>query len=116
MLVASAYHIGVVVVPAALAMAEREESNGAYFLGANVAGYEIAARLGRAILSASFVTHFRPTRTVGQFSTALAVARLAALSRDEILTAFLISDLCSRFIRYIFILNLSPQFWLRVCR
>ncbi|MFT5172939.1 MAG: 2-methylcitrate dehydratase PrpD, partial [Gammaproteobacteria bacterium] len=85
--VASACHIGVVVIPAALAVAEREGASGADLLAAIVAGYEITARLGRAVLSQAFAAHFRPTGTIGPFGAALAAARLAALSRDETVAA-----------------------------
>ncbi len=78
--VASACHIGVVVIPAALAVAEREGAGGADLLAAIVAGYEITARLGRAVASEAFAGRFRPTGILGPFGAALAAARLAGLS------------------------------------
>ncbi len=85
--VASACHIGVVVIPAALAVAEREGASGADLLAAIVAGYEITARLGRAVLSPAFAAHFRPTGTFGPFGAALAAARLSGLTAEETVQA-----------------------------
>ena len=43
------HHPGVVIVPAALATAERENSTGKEFIAAVVAGYEVMNRVGKAV-------------------------------------------------------------------
>jgi 2-methylcitrate dehydratase PrpD len=75
--VGSACHIGVVVIPAALAMAERAAGKGADLLAGIVAGYEVMARVGTALLSNAFASRFRPTGTVGPLGAAMAAARSA---------------------------------------
>jgi 2-methylcitrate dehydratase PrpD len=79
----SGSHIGVVVLPTALALAEREDQSGAAFAGAVVAGYEIMARLGRALLTERFATHFRPTGTFGPVAAAAASAPLLDLTHEQ---------------------------------
>lgn len=73
-------HLGVVVLPALLALAEQRGDSLAAFVDAAIIGYEVGARLGRAIVTPEFSRSFRPTGFVGP---AAAAACCAALLRLE---------------------------------
>lgn len=82
-------HPGVVVFPAALAVAEVEESSGRDFLTAVVVGYEVACRLAMALQPAEHYSHgFHPTATCGTFSSAAVASRLMGLTLKETIHAF----------------------------
>ena len=72
-------HVGVVVVPAALAVAETVAANGADLLAALVAGYETALRIGRDHTSHASARGLRSTPLYGVFGAAAAVGRLMRL-------------------------------------
>jgi len=76
-------HLGASVVPAILAVAEIEGSTGREFLEALVAGYEVAARVGRDHDHLSTARGFRPTSTYGVFGSAAGCARQMKLPRAE---------------------------------
>lgn len=73
-------HLGVVVLPAVLALAERRGRTLAEALDAAVVGYEVGARLGRAIVTPEFSHFFRPTGFVGPAAAAAACATLLGLT------------------------------------
>lgn len=79
--VPSASHIGVVVLPAMLALAQRENLSGHDLLTGIVAGYEVMARAGMAIRSGAFNPHFRSTGISGAYGAA--AGAVAALRLDE---------------------------------
>lgn len=81
-------HLGVVVWPALLACAGREKASGARLLAAAIVGYEVGARLGRAIMTAELARLFRPTGLVGAPAAALALARLSGLDAEAARNAF----------------------------
>lgn len=81
-------HLGVVVWPAVLAVAAREKISGQALLDAAIVGYEVGARLGRAIITAELARLYRPTGLVGAAAGAVAISRLYGLSADETLSAF----------------------------
>ncbi len=72
----AAGHIGVVVVPAALAMAETTSASGAALLAALAAGYETALRIGRDHAADLSARGFRTTPAYGVFGAAAAAGRL----------------------------------------
>ncbi len=72
-------HIGVVVLPAAIARAEAEAAPGGDLVAAVVAGYEVALRIGRDHATALSARGFRTTPAYGVFGAAAAGARLAGL-------------------------------------
>lgn len=79
-------HIGSVVVPSAMAMTESTGGNGRRLIEAMVAGYEVAARVGMAVMP----THYRywhSTATNGTFGAAAAAARAIGLTADQMNTA-----------------------------
>ncbi|HSD54941.1 MAG TPA: MmgE/PrpD family protein [Burkholderiales bacterium] len=80
---ASVSHIGVVVWPALLALAEGERATGREFVAAGIIGYQVMARLGRALITKDVAQRFRPTGLVGAVGATAAGARLLRLSEDE---------------------------------
>ncbi len=80
-------HLGVVVLPALLALAERRERTLAAVLDAAVIGYEVGAKLGRAIVTPEFSRFFRPTGFVGPAAAAAACAVLLGLDETGIESA-----------------------------
>ena len=67
----SGAHIGVMVIPAALALAQRGSWSGETLLKAIVGGYEMAVVLGSSVrCSGSCNPHFRPSGIVGAFGAA----------------------------------------------
>lgn len=69
-------HVSAVVMPAALAVAERNGLHGDALLTAFVAGFELMADLGAAVGERHYAQGFHATATLGPFGAAAAVARL----------------------------------------
>jgi len=85
-------HCGPVIVPAALAVAERTGNSGKDFLVAVIAGYEMMNRIGNVINSGKArMSHhkrgFHATGTTGVFGAASAAAKLLGLSQDQAMNA-----------------------------
>lgn len=79
-------HVASVVVPAALATTESRGCSGRDFIVAVVAGFEVAARVGMAVMP----THYRfwhSTGTNGTFGAAASAARGFGLSAQQTCTA-----------------------------
>lgn len=72
-------HVGVVVTPAALAVAEAADASGPDLLAAIVAGYEIALRIGRDHAADLSARGFRTTPAYGVFGAAACAGRLLGL-------------------------------------
>lgn len=81
-------HLGVVVWPALLACAAREKASGARLLTAAIVGYEVGARLGRAIMTADLARLFRPTGLVGAPAASLALAHFSGLGPEPARNGF----------------------------
>ena len=79
---ASVSHISVVVVPAALAVAETIGADGAALLTALVAGNEVSTRVGMAAGEAFHAHGFHPTAVCGVFGATAASARLRGLDPE----------------------------------
>lgn len=79
-------HPGDVVIPAALAAAERMDAPGTGLLDAIIRGYEAAIRIGLAAGPGHY-RHWYKTATCGGFGAAAAVASLHGLDRDGIVDA-----------------------------
>jgi 2-methylcitrate dehydratase PrpD len=70
-------HPGIVVVPAAMAVAEKTNASGAEFIMSIVLGYEINGRVGLGVGAVShMLSGFYPTGTSGVFGAAATAARL----------------------------------------
>ncbi len=76
-------HPSAPVMPAALALAERDDRDGSAFLAAVIAGVELECRLGAIIGPAHYAAGFHATGTLGAFGAASAAAHLLGLSEDE---------------------------------
>jgi 2-methylcitrate dehydratase PrpD len=78
-------HPGCAVVPAALAMAEREGRNGTAFLRAVTLGYDVGSRLTMALGSYDFRDAGHSTHSFGpMFGSAAAASALAGLNADQV--------------------------------
>jgi 2-methylcitrate dehydratase PrpD len=80
-------HPSVPVIPAALAMAEREGADGASLLRAIVAGVEVECRLGALLNPEHYALGFHATGTLGTFGAAAACAELLGLDDEQWLHA-----------------------------
>ena len=76
-------HVGVVVIPAALAAAEHTGADGEALLAGIVAGYETALRIGRGHAAAASRRGFRTTPLYGVIGAAAAAARLYGLPPER---------------------------------
>jgi 2-methylcitrate dehydratase PrpD len=81
------FHPGATVIPAALAVAEREGASGAELLTAIVAGYEVGIRLGEAAGQRHY-DYWHTTGTCGTFAAAAAAGKLLGLDRGRLAAAF----------------------------
>jgi 2-methylcitrate dehydratase PrpD len=77
-------HPSVPVVPAALALAERDDRDGEAFLAAVVAGVELECRLGALVNPGHYAAGFHATGTLGTFGAAAAAAHLLGLDAGRL--------------------------------
>ena len=80
-------HLGVVIFPALLALAQQEKVSGRDFILGAVCGYEIGAAVGRAIMDQEMVRRFRPTGITGPLAGAVAGSRLLGFDEDPTVSA-----------------------------
>jgi 2-methylcitrate dehydratase PrpD len=80
-------HPSVPVLPALLALAEAERSDGRAFLTALVAGIELECRLGVLLGGGHYLAGFHATGTLGTFGAAAACAHLLGLDGERWLHA-----------------------------
>ena len=77
-------HPGCAIVPASLAMAEREGANGTAFLRAVALGYDVGCRMGLALHPYDFRTVGHSTHSFGpMFGAAAAAGSLAGVNADQ---------------------------------
>lgn len=76
-------HPSAPILPAALALAERQRVSGAALLTAFVVGVEIEAKLGRALNPGHYETGWHATSTLGVFGAAAAAAKLLGLPAER---------------------------------
>jgi 2-methylcitrate dehydratase PrpD len=77
-------HPGCAIVPAALAMAEREESNGTALLRAVALGYDVGTRINMALHDYNFRDAGHSSHSFGpSFGAAAAAGSLAAINSDQ---------------------------------
>ena len=77
------HHPGAVVIPSALAAAEREGASGQDFIIGVVAGYEVMNRVGDALTESHIMRGFFPTATNGPFGSAAAAGSLLHLTESQ---------------------------------
>jgi 2-methylcitrate dehydratase PrpD len=85
----SVSHLGIVVLPPLLALAQQKRVDGRSFAAAAIVGYEVGGRIGRALVTPEFARSFRPTGFTGPIASAAAASRLMGF--DEAKTASAIS-------------------------
>lgn len=78
----SIIHLACVVVPGALAIAEKEGKSGKELLAAVCAGYEAGARVGESVIPESYF-FWHTTGTAGIFGTAAAAANILGLDSQQ---------------------------------
>lgn len=82
-------HVAAVVVPASIAVGEREGVDGRQFLSAVVSGYETMMRVGRGLNTArAFMRGWRGTGVCGPVGAAASVGLLMGASSDTMASAF----------------------------
>ena len=79
----SVSHLGVVVVPTALALATQLKASGRQLLAALVCGYEAGGKLGSMLMDVNTAKKVRPTGLIGAFAAAATGARLAGLDQAQ---------------------------------
>ena len=84
---AAVSHLGVVIFPTLLALAQYQKAAGRDFILAAVSGYEVGASIGRAIMDQEIVRRFRPTGITGPLAGAVAGGRLLGLDEDAAVSA-----------------------------
>src|SRR5690606_32954736 len=91
--VGSVSHLGTVVVPTLLALADtaRRPIRGSDWLAALVAGYEVGGKIGRVILDSDVARIHRPTGVTGPLAAAAAGARALGLDVATTTTALAIA-------------------------
>lgn len=80
-------HLGIIVLPTLLALAQRRLVSGREFIAAAVVGYEAGAQLGRAVMDAEIAKIHRPTGVTGPLAGAAAGARLWQLDEAQTTSA-----------------------------
>jgi 2-methylcitrate dehydratase PrpD len=85
--IGSVSHLGVVIFPTLLALAQQKPVTGNAFILGAICGYEVGASLGRALVDQDFVRLYRPTGTTGPIAGAVAGSMLLGLDEGAIVSA-----------------------------
>lgn len=88
-------HIGVVTVPVAVALGERENVTGKELIEAIAVGYEISIRLASFVNPGHLKRGFHTTSTIGVFAAAAVAAKILKLSQTETENCFSLAGLQS---------------------
>ena len=81
-------HVGVIVIPVALAMAEHLGLGGRDFLKSIIIGYDTDIKLGKAANPSTLLARgFHPTSLCGSFGAAMTAARLMGLNLEQTVNA-----------------------------
>jgi 2-methylcitrate dehydratase PrpD len=83
----SVSHLGVVIFPTLLALAQRKAVTGKAFILGAICGYEVGASVGRALVDQDFVRLYRPTGTTGPIGAAVAGSILLGLDENATVSA-----------------------------
>ncbi len=79
----SVSHLGVAVMPVALALAEQHKVGAKLFLEAIICGYEAGGKLGAMLMDIETARTFRPTGLIGAFAAAATAAKLMGLDAQS---------------------------------
>jgi len=77
------FHVGAVVIPPILALAERDHVRGKRLIKALIAGYETALRIALSVIPEHRLHGFHPTATVGVFGSAAACSVMLGLDAGQ---------------------------------
>jgi len=80
--VGSISHLGAPVISSTLALGEKMGTNGSLLITAIVLAYEVASRVGRAIMPSHY-KYWHPTGTLGTIAAAVAASKLLHLKADQ---------------------------------
>lgn len=80
-------HLGIVVLPALLALAQLHRVTGRDFIAAAAVGYEVGGQIGRALMDAEVARIHRPTGVTGPVAGTAAGARLLRLGAEQACSA-----------------------------
>ena len=80
-------HLGIVILPVLLALAQGRSVSGRDFIAAAVVGYEVGGQVGRAAMDAEVARIHRPTGITGPVAAAAAGARLLGLDVEQTTSA-----------------------------
>jgi 2-methylcitrate dehydratase PrpD len=80
-------HPGAVVIPAALAVGERNNASGRELITSITAGYEVFVRIAKAVNPSHLQRGFHTTGTCGVFAAAAASGKILGLNVDELSNA-----------------------------
>ena len=80
-------HLGIVVLPTLMALAQATRASGREFIAATIVGYEVGGQVGRAVMDAEVARIHRPTGVTGPVAAAAAAARLLGLDPDQTTSA-----------------------------
>lgn len=84
----SAAHGGIVIIPAAVSLADAVGADGRTLITALVAGYEFLCRIGRGGSDPEITRRgFRPTTVFGVFATCVAAGMLLKLTEEQMVSA-----------------------------
>jgi len=78
----SVSHLGIVIFPALLALAQERKVSGRDFIAGAVCGYEVGASVGRALMDQETVRIFRPTGITGPLGAAVAGSVMLGFTED----------------------------------
>lgn len=88
-------HASGTVLPAALAVCQREHLPGSVFLTALAVGFEVSARIARAAVGLETTRGFHNPGTQGPFGAAAGVGKLYGFDEDTLVSALGIAGSCS---------------------
>ena len=83
------------VLPAALAVCQREHCNGKAFLTALAVGFEVSARIARTAVGLESARGFHNPGTQGPFGAAVAVGKLYGFDQETLVSAMGLAGSCS---------------------
>lgn len=84
---ASISHLGIVILPTLLALAQYQKVSGKRLIQAAVLGYETGAQLGRVLMDADLASIYRPTGITGPIGATAGACYLLGLSADATASA-----------------------------